>query len=69
MKLSHLIFVSHNEKQTLKFARDMTMKDKVLIWKDKPLVEIEIKSLTNVCQQGYRAPLTEDGTLLGVPLK
>ena len=49
----------------IKFARDVTLQNKVLVWNGKKIEQEEIGSIQEVFQKGYRNPLTEEGTLLG----
>ena len=62
---THLIFVLDNGKQMIKFARDVTLQNKVLVWNGEKIEQEEIGSIQEVFQKGYRNPLTEEGTLLG----
>jgi len=61
---SHQAFVSDNGIQKAKVAQELTLQDKVFVWNGEELVEEEIESLDYVFQNGYRKPLTEEGTLL-----
>ena len=63
---SHQAFVSDNGIQKAKVAQELTLQDKVFVWNGEELVEEEIESLDYVFQNGYRKPLTEEGTLLGL---
>jgi len=62
---TYVIFVLDNGKQMIKFARDVTLQNKVLVWNGKKIEQEEIGSIQEVFQKGYRNPLTEEGTLLG----
>ena len=62
---SHLIFVSDKGNHMTKFARDLNIDDKILAWNGQKMNQEEIESIQDVFQQGYRNPLTEEGTLLG----
>ena len=67
MKLtgSHLIFTISNGKQISKYAKDLQLTDILLSWNEEKIEKTEIESLEYVYSNGYRAPLTEEGTLLG----
>ena len=62
---NHQAFVSEKGIQKAKVAQEVTLQDKVFVWNGEELVEEEIESLDYVFQNGYRKPLTEQGTLLG----
>ena len=67
MKLtgSHLIFTISNGEQISKYAKDLQLTDILLSWNEEKIEKTEIESLEYVYSNGYRAPLTEEGTLLG----
>ena len=62
---NHQAFVSDKGIQKAKVAQELTLQDKVFVWNGEELVQEEIESLDYVFQNGYRKPLTEEGTLLG----
>ena len=62
---SHIIFTSANGVQYPKYAKDLTLSDKLIAWNGKTMEETNIRSLEYVFSNGYAAPLTQDGTLLG----
>ena len=67
MKLTgnHLIFTISNGEQISKYAKDLQLTDILFSWNEEKIEKTEIESLEYVYSSGYRAPLTEEGTLLG----
>ena len=62
---SHITFVVKNGEQVATFAKDLKLTDKLVSWNGTNLEETEIASIEDVFFEGYMAPLTESGTLLG----
>ena len=54
-----------NGAKITKFAKDLDLSDKLLSWNGDIMEETEILSIESVFSEGYSAPLTESGTLLG----
>ena len=62
---NHLIFIFNNGRQIAKYAKDLQPTDVLLSLNEEKIEKTEIASLDYVYSNGYRAPLTEEGTLLG----
>ena len=62
---NHLIFIFNNGQQIAKYAKDLQPTDILLSLNEDKIEKTEIASLDYVYSNGYRAPLTEEGTLLG----
>ena len=62
---SHLLFVLEEGNTIPKMAMQLTLEDTLLVWNGEHLVTENIKSLDYILREGYRSPLTEEGTLLG----
>jgi len=61
---SHITFVRLDGELVPKYAKELTMTDKLLFWNGETFEETEISSLNYEVSQGWRTPLTETGTLL-----
>jgi len=57
--------VSDKGNHISKFVGDINLNDKILVWNGERMKEEEVESIQEVFLQGYRNPLTEEGTLLG----
>ena len=62
---THLLFVSEKGNAIPKVADRLTLEDTLLVWNGENLVTERIKTLDYIFREGYRTPLTEEGTLLG----
>ena len=60
-----MIFTTLNGAKITKFAKDLDLFDKLVSWNGEIMEETEILSIESVFTEGYSAPLTESGTLLG----
>ena len=63
---SHSTFVIINGYPVPKYARDLTLEDKLMVWNGEFMEEAHISSLEYEFSFGWRTPLTEEGTLLGM---
>merc|ERR1712236_81435 len=61
---THLLFVSEKGNTIPKVADRLTLEDTLLVWNGENLVTERIKTLDYIFLEGYRTPLTEEGTLL-----
>merc|ERR1712002_289906 len=61
---NHLIFIFNDGRQIATYAKDLQPTDILLSLNEEKIEKTEIASLDYVYSNGYRAPLTEEGTLL-----
>ena len=62
---SHITFIVSNGKMIPTYAKDLQLGDKLMTWTGEKFKESEVSSSKQVWSEGYRTPLTEEGTLLG----